>query len=298
MQTTSPTVFKPNESFYGNHVTFTSVPDIQAITLPLEKIGISYFTFDRTYKDGSHIRLTNAGKWIESYYKKKLYDVAIFERDPKLFADGYVFWSWLKREPVYSAAAKHNIDHGLTVTQAHELYCDFFHFGTSCDRFISPEVMVSCLNQFYRFIAYFKEQAKALILVAENTRFILPIKSLTHINLEDIKHQGDSTDILKKTEITRLYLGDEFDNLYLTRREIEILGFLKGGKKPVEIAKEFHLSERTLETHIKNIKTKLKCNTLFELGYVIGKIGVQKIYPFAIDVTTTQTKEEYNGTLA
>ncbi len=276
-------IITPDENFYRNNITFTSVPDITAITEPLKKIGLGYFTFDRTYKDGSHIRLTNAGKWIESYYRKKLYDVAIFERDPKLFSDGYVFWAWLKREPVYSAAHEHNIAHGLTITQSHDLYCDFFHFGTTCDNFISPEILVTRLNNLYRFIALFKEKARQTIIAAEATRFILPITALQHIKLADIKHK-DQLNIFKMTDISRLYLGDELDNVYLTRREIEILGLLTSGKKPVDISKQFELSERTMETHIKNIKTKFKCNTLFELGFITGKLGIQNAFPFAIDL--------------
>jgi hypothetical protein len=93
-----------SENFYNSHVTFTSVPDIVQITRPLASIGLSYFTFDRTYDDNSHLRLTNAGKWIESYYRTELYKAAIFEKDPRLFSNGFVFWSCLNREPIYSAA--------------------------------------------------------------------------------------------------------------------------------------------------------------------------------------------------
>lgn len=296
MQKSKLKVIEPDESFYANHLTFTSVSDIQQIACCLNEIAISYFTFDRTYKDGSHIRLTNAGKWIESYYRKKLYDAAIFEKDPKLFSSGYVFWSWLKREPIYSAAGEHNIDHGLTITQPHELYCDFFHFGTTRDNFISPEVLAARLPQLYRFIAYFKERAQRLIAQAEATRFILPIKSLTHINLHDLQIQDDALDVLAKTEITRLYLGDEFDNAYLTRKEIEVLSMLKKGSKTVDIINQFNLSERTVETHIKNIKAKFKCHTLFELGYVTGRLGVQNIFPFTVDIE--DTLGDKNGTVA
>lgn len=288
-------IFEPDENFYKNHVTFTSIQDIHAITLPLQKIGISYFTFDRTYKDNSHIRLTNNGKWIEYYYRKQLYDVALFEKDPKLFTDGFVFWSWLKREPVYLAASEHDIDHGMTITQTHDLYCDFFHFGTTCKNFISPESMITEIKNLYRFINYFKEKAQHRINEAEQSRFILPLKSQTRIHLADVKYQDFSYDIFKGTEVARLYLGEEFDNIYLTRKEIEILGFLKNGMKPVEIAQQSNLSERTVETHIKNIKEKFKCATLFELGFVTGKLSVQHIFPFSIDVA--DSSGDHHGTL-
>lgn len=270
-------VFEPNEGFYTKHVTFSSVSTVDALTFAIKKLGLSYFTFDRTYKDGSHIRLTNAGQWIETYYRKKLYDVAVFERNPKLFTDGYVFWSELKREPVYAEASQHNIDHGLTITQPHDLYCDFFHFGTTRDYLISSEFLISQIDTLYNFINFFKQQAQQLIQEAENSRFILPIKSLNHFNLQDISQHNLSTTQFNSQEFSRLYLGEEFDNMYLTPREMEILALLKRAHRPIEIAKQLGLSIRTLETHIKNLKIKFKCTTLFELGYVTGKVGMNLI---------------------
>ncbi len=105
------------------------------------------------------------------------------------------------------------------------------------------------------------------------------------MNINDLKNEANLSDILTKTEVTRLYLGDDFDNLYLTRREMEVLGMLKDGNKPVEISRKLQLSERTLETHIKNIKAKFKCNTLFELGCVTSKLSIQNIFPFDINLT-------------
>ncbi|MCX7121687.1 MAG: LuxR C-terminal-related transcriptional regulator [Gammaproteobacteria bacterium] len=292
MRKSKLSVYEPNENFYKNHVTFTSVNEIKKISVQLQQVGISYFTFDRTYKDGSHVRLTNAGRWIESYYREKLYDVAIFEKNPKLFADGYVFWALLKREPVYSAASEHNIDHGITITQSHETYCDFFHFGTARDNYLSPEILVSKLSYLYSFIAFFNERAKKIITESENTRFILPIKALTDINLDDIRNNPSAIDILKKPEISRLYLGAEFDNTYLTRREIEILAMMMNGNKSVYIAKQCQMSEKTLESHVKSIKGKLKCNTLFELGYITSKLSIQHIFSSDLNIG------EKNGVVA
>jgi DNA-binding CsgD family transcriptional regulator len=279
-------ILQLDESFYQSHITFSSVPDMVQISKPLAAIGLSYFTFDRTYQDGSHLRLTNAGKWIESYYRSKLYNAAIFEKDPRLFCSGFVFWSWLAREPIYSAASEHNIDHGLTIIEKHKLYSDFFHFGTTRNEFIAPEKLIGKINFLYRFIAYFRQKMRRVIIQAENTRLILPTPA-QNICLSDLKPQEDVKQfsaLLDKTKISRLYLGDAFDNAYLTRREIVIVEQLKEGKKPLQIAGELKISYRTLETHIKNIKEKLKCDTLFELGFQLGSINMQNIYPFKIDL--------------
>lgn len=285
-------IIQLGESFYQSHITFTSVPFITEISKPLIPIGLSYFTFDRTYQDGTHLRLTNAGKWIESYYRTELYKAAIFEKDPRLFCTGYVFWSWLTREPIYSAAAEHNIDHGLTIIEKHDYYSDFFHFGTTQDNFISPEALLSKIECLYRFVAYFKQKAHHLIKESESCRLTLPVTQEQSINLTDINLQtpGQFGELFKNTEISRLYLGEEFNNAYLTRREIDILGLLKEGHKPVDIAKKLELSHRTLETHIKHIKDKLKCSTLFELGFMLGSIGTHAIYPFKI-INATQEQD-------
>lgn len=272
-------LFDPNENFFSSHVTFTSVADITLLSQPLLALGLTYFTFDRTYKDGSHIRLTNAGSWIESYYREKLYNNAIFEKNPSIFRNGHAFWSSLQREPIYSAAAKHDIDHGLTITQIHPEYCDFYHFGTRCQNYISRHALESHLQFLNDFIYLFKVQGKTLIDLADRTRFILPLKS-HEVHVKDIRNFNGPEDnhIFEAREIRRLYLGEDFQNAYLTQQEINILAFLRSGKKPVQIAKQLNLSERTVEAHTRNIKAKLKCKSLFSLGFATHDLGIHNLF--------------------
>lgn len=278
-----------DEHFFRSHITFTSVSLITEITKPLHQIGLSYFSFDRSYQNGNHIRLTNAGKWIESYYRQGLYKTAIFEKNPNLFCNGHILWLWLPRDPIYSSAAEYNIDHGITIIEKHKQYTDFFHFGATCENYICPEDLVEKLDCLYRFIAYFKQKTHKLILDAEKTQFYLPIPTHKNLCISHLNAQKDPTQLaefFKKTEISRLYLGSEFNNTYLTRRELEILAKMQDGKKPVTIAKYLGISHRTLESHLKNIKEKLKCNTLFELGFVLGGLGLKNRYlhsPLKID---------------
>lgn len=271
-----PKIFLPNEDFYYNHITFTSVELIKEILKNINVAGITYFTFDRTYTDGSHLRLTSSGEWIEYYYRQKLYDIAVFEKNPSMFTDGVLFWSWLNREPVYSRAALHNIDHGFTIIRAHNKYCDFYHFGTTQDNPIPEVKLLSQLDSFYRFIMIFKQKAYKLIKEAENSRFILPTKSNTMYELKEVI-AANNLEFLHQGEIKRFYLGEEFDNNYLTGKEMQILLHLYNGRRLVDTAKLLFISEKTAESHIENIKTKLKCHTMFELGAISQQLGIQNI---------------------
>jgi DNA-binding CsgD family transcriptional regulator len=272
----APKIFLPDEGFYQNHITFTSVDVIKEMLKELSELGITYFTFDRTYTDGAHLRLTSAGEWVEYYYRQKLYDMAIFEKTPAMFTNGVLFWSWLKREPVYSKAALHDIDHGLTIVQSHRLYCDFFHFGTYVNNPIPEATLLSQLDCLHKFIAVFKQKARDLIKKAEAARFILPTKLNTKFEIKDVV-AANNLSALKQGEIKRFYLGDEFGDEYLTGKEMQIMLHLCNGNKLVDVAKMLFISEKTAETHIGNIKSKLKCRTMFELGVASQNLGLQNI---------------------
>jgi DNA-binding CsgD family transcriptional regulator len=276
------------EKFYKEHITFTAAQAMQALIKPLHAIGINYFTYDKNYDDGTHLRLTTHGHWIESYYRQEIYNGAVFEKDLRLFGNGYVFWSWLNREPVYSVAAEHDIDHGITIIQKQPTSCDFYHFGTSRDNYLSPEKLFENLNLLYRFIDFFREQAATIIDTAEKTRIRLPNLRSEHIklpSLETFPTQAAFAEFLQKTEVQRLYLGEKFNNAYLTRREIDIVRMLLTGKRAIAISQELSVSDRTLEVHMSHIKDKFKCNNLFELGFLLGSLGPKSLYPIQIPET-------------
>jgi hypothetical protein len=105
-----------DESFYKTNPLFTSINIISEFTKPLKVLNMGYFTFDRHYHDNSRISLTNSGDWIKHYWKNKLYEGSIFEKDHLNFSNGHVLWNWLNREPVYSTASLYGIDNGITIT--------------------------------------------------------------------------------------------------------------------------------------------------------------------------------------
>ena len=74
-------------------------------------------------------------------------------------------------------------------------------------------------------------------------------------------------------ETTFISLQQNVSQTYLTKKEITCVTWMIKGKSSTEIANILHVSPRTIETHINNIKTKLKCFKQFQLGYLFGKYG-------------------------
>ena len=62
---------------------------------------------------------------------------------------------------------------------------------------------------------------------------------------------------------------------YLTRRELECLHWIANGKTVEMTATILNVSARTITAHIVNIKEKLGCNNLFQLGMVYAKLNQQ-----------------------
>lgn len=59
---------------------------------------------------------------------------------------------------------------------------------------------------------------------------------------------------------------------YLTRKEAEIISLLVKGMRAKQIAWELKSSLHTVNTHLANIKEKLKCSNIFELGLFLGRL--------------------------
>ena len=57
---------------------------------------------------------------------------------------------------------------------------------------------------------------------------------------------------------------------YLTRKETVIVALLIRGMRAKQIAWELNSSLHTVNTHLSNIKEKLNCDNIFQLGLILG----------------------------
>lgn len=70
----------------------------------------------------------------------------------------------------------------------------------------------------------------------------------------------------------RYYVAAANKEVYLTDKEAGIISCLVSGLRPKEIAWELTTSLNTINTHLANIKIKLGCVSIFQLGLVLGNI--------------------------
>jgi LuxR family quorum-sensing system transcriptional regulator SolR len=259
----------------SKHSLVKNVNLVKEITNPmLKKLGLSYFNFIRNFNDDTRICLTTNSDWPKYFCEKKLYLLAPFERDKNEY-DGYefIFWPLLKDSIVYREAKNFNIKHSITIVRRGKYFIDFFHFGchpqeeTIYDRILHNRDFLS------KFILQFKENAAKLIKKSDILKFP-DLNSKKNATKKDLIIESSSgmlqQNSIDTSHLKKYYLGADFDDTYLTKKEFECLKWLVRGKSIFEIANLVNTSASTVETHVENIKLKVNCTKIAELCYKIA----------------------------
>lgn len=241
----------------SNHPFFTTSQYVAEIARPLEKLGITYFTYTRTDLDGSRVYLTNHPASLENYLTKKLYLVGNTESAPKKYQCQIVLWDTLPKQYIYDDNVRsRNIDHGMFMINPHDTYCEFFGFATrkGNDRIINT--YLTKLDQLKNFTAYFMEKSASLIQEVAANKIILPFHEdkLDFIENPDVDH-----------ELKFMNASFPFNQFSISKQQAACARLLIEGKKIREIAACLHLSPRTVEHYLNHLKKKLRCSNRTQL---------------------------------
>ncbi|MFZ9035663.1 MAG: response regulator transcription factor [Francisellaceae bacterium] len=218
------------------------------ITPLFQKTGLSTLVYQRKYADGSEIRLSNRIDWLEYYYANRLYVGSLFEKPISDYRQEFVLWQAIAdKHRVIALAKAHDIDHGLTYINPRKDYVEQFFMGGPNDKPETINRVINNLTFIDEFSCRFVCHAETLIKEAESRRIYL--------------HQKDNkpTDTLEK----------------LSRREIDIARILLLGASAKEIGLRLHISYRTVESHINNLKQKLHCKRRSELIQCLYMLGIR-----------------------
>lgn len=240
----------------NNHPFLSFTCEMIELSKPLLKLGITYFTYTRSYDTGERLYLSSHYESLENYFRKKWYLSGNVEGKPSAYKPQTVLWSTLPKQHIYDDNVRsRGIDHGMFMIDPQFNYCDFYGFATKKENVWVQNVYLNKLDVLKKFTLYFKEKASAIIGIVEKSKIILPF-------------HNDSVEFMRnKLEIDfgKMNFRKKIHNSKFTDRQLKCAYLLTQGNTIKEIACQIGLSPRTIEDHVNTLKKKLNCRNKSEL---------------------------------
>ena len=239
---------------------------------PLEIFQIHHVTYLKLFNDGSRISLSNKPEWLADYYGLNLYDSSLFEKRPSEYQAEFSVWIGEYDLEVYQHGKHYyNTYHSITINEPVEDGCEFYLFSTSQAHAKAIQYLSNHIDILYHFILYVKNRGQHLFQQQKSMRLWLPeiqknpqspeidVNDVNDINYSEVmmnlRHK-----FLKETPIRQYaFKLDNDEKIQLTQRELHCISHLLNNKTAVEISAAMHISKRTVESHLENIKQKLQC---------------------------------------
>lgn len=242
----------------NDHFFLKSAPEMREISKPLLSLGITYFSYGRHYNNGGRLWLCNTPENVESYYRRGLYRFGNSESHPKNYHSQVVLWSTLPNQLVFNNARQFGIDHGIFIIEPQQDYCEFLAFGTTPNNHRIINTYLTNIDYLKKFGDFFKDNGQSLIKHGEINKVILPYHN------KEIMHVSNMA-------LSPLFENRSLSLPKLSRRQYSCAQLFLQGKTTKEIAKEFCLSPRTIETYIDNLKSKFGCQNRIELALKLSE---------------------------
>jgi DNA-binding CsgD family transcriptional regulator len=247
------------------HVAWKVADDVKAICQPLfDRFGINYFNYGIVYPDGSGTVLVSDRHWFEHYVTNR------FKVNSAAGNSGVHLWSSYMDAAALSDARNYfNHDYGISIFKPGKHYCENLEFAATRDNHKILDFYFNNLDLLHAFVLYFKETARKLITLANHQRFIIP----SDMQSESMRNFNEEKKIfLEEIQPKKYYLEADNRPLYLTRREVEVLKHYSSGCSIKEIAKQMHISPRSVETYLTNAKVRLGVHNKVEIIKIMSQL--------------------------
>lgn len=242
-------IIKTTHPFLSNSM------DVRDILKPLQELGIIYFTYEKSEKNGSRTYLSTHPDILEKYLKEEYYLIGNVESSPDKYKNQILFWDTLPKQYIYDDVIRSsNIDHGIFMIHQGTDYCEFYGFAAKKGNHQVINNYINHVDVLKNFCPYFKDRAKSIIRQAEAHKIMLPFHN------DKLDFVNDSKNIIFNDILT-----DQKNILLLSVRQKDCATLLLKGMQYKEIAQMLNISSRTVETHINYLKRKLNCSNKIEL---------------------------------
>ena len=274
----------PVEKIYRTFLQFT--PDIDEICVPLKRLGVTYVSYMKNFKNHKQIYLSNSNDWIKCYYDNALYRSSLFHGSPTIYSSGYYLWPPYSKKEVFSFGRNNfNSDNGITFIEKQKDSCEFFFFSGDSNNIGLVNLFINNIDLLKRFTIYFKDKANKILRLAERNKILLTehyndwVSNDCEFNLISNATTKCYRDLFIDTTKIKKYpiIIERREVITLSAREIDCALGLLEGKTSKEIANKLRVSTRSIEAYLENLKLKLNCYKKSELIDILLKNNLNKI---------------------
>ncbi len=262
-----------------NHIAIAGCNEVAKICQPLQQVfNINNFAYHRYYWDGTRFTLSSRKDIAEYYYSIKgdqcrsgIPDI----REPGIyFLDDYDHDTEFGKKIITPYAKNFGTSHFVVVVKHHIGVSEVIIYGVPVEYVDFNRDFLMHREFFENFLLYFKDQAKALIKIAKQTRYKFYFGEFEYIKSRTEQLQKRLQSNNDQFNFGRFYLSGEHEDIYLTRKELECLLLFYKGNNYQKIAKHLSISPITVQRHFDTIRDKFSCKNKKELKELLKKTEI------------------------
>jgi len=270
------TILIPND-----HRIILSSQEITAICQPLMSVtDIHYFYYTRYFQDGTFFCLNTNPQWVQYFYNNHHYPNEAYVK--ALPTDCHELFSSYDSALASEAAQTFNLNNFFSFYEQKAEYSDIYGYAMSSKSQYNLNFYFNHIGLLKMFSLFFREKAATFFAYFDDTknRIYLPNYKVVSPGPPSLLL---SSQLDKAKALYLKILPDKFTvhyqnkTTYLTKRELQCVGYGAVGNTIKETAKLLNLSPRTVESHLNNAKERLNCYTTSELVAIYLNSGLADV---------------------
>lgn len=255
------------------HPSFVYASEMQDITHPLRKIGITCFGHVHADKNGNMTGNHSDPGFLAEYLKAGLHHYDLHFGDNAL-AQRYFLWDAVpligKTFELYQLTSEFKFSHTFSIIEHGQETVDLYHFSTTSGRPYMNDFYLQHIDLLEKFIIYFKE-----CMLLNNTlvkAYKMPLKTAPkqggfQIDLPEsfLTQEININDFLSEIGAKQKYSQKNITAQQLSRREYQCAYYLLDGHTSKEIADKLHISSRTVEIYFDRLRARFNSKNKIHL---------------------------------
>ncbi len=256
--------------------------DVGEICEPLRGYGITFFLYARLFNDGTLLHLTQNWDALHYHYKKQ-HLISPPISNQSLGNKFFFLPSVIDHEGFNKANSDwrnlFNIDIPIYFIEHYHQYMELIIYSSTSNNHEILNFYLNNIDILEKFKFYFRDKANKLIAKSNKNKIQLPKEMYS--NLGNINVSTESVIVkrkfLKHLEVKNYILPGKHQDISLSSRELDVIKELANGCTLKETGKTLDLSPRTVETHLNNLKSKLKLQRKTEIIKLISDLNLLRL---------------------